>query len=70
VYIQVKDTAGLGRYGLSKNGFMQFEPVTVVYVTFDNRQCEKTLKEEDFEVMTVNQFMKPNVGINGKCGAK
>jgi hypothetical protein len=49
---------------------MQFEPVTVVYVTFDNRQCEKTLKEEDFEVMTVNQFMKPNVGINGKCGAK
>jgi beta-mannosidase len=70
VYIQLKDSANIDRYELSKNGFMQLEPINVVHMTFENNLCGVELKETDFEMMTVNQFMVTRNGKGGTCGSK
>jgi beta-mannosidase len=70
VYLQLKDSANIERYELSKNGFMQLEPINVVHMQFDNSGCGVELQATDFEVMTVNQFMVKRNGKGGTCGAK
>lgn len=45
------------KYKLSKNGFMQFEPIQVVDVTFENPGCTQEVKVEHFKVFTLNKFL-------------
>lgn len=45
------------KYQLSKNGFMQFEPIQVVQVTFLNPSCEQVVNVSNFTVKTLNQFL-------------
>lgn len=45
------------KYQLSRNGFIQLEPIQVIQVTFRNPNCNSTVTEADFETKTLNQFM-------------
>lgn len=45
------------KYRLSKNGFMQVEPIQVVQVTFKNPDCEETVNVDNFNFKTLNQFL-------------
>lgn len=45
------------KYRLSKNGFMQFEPIQIVQVTFYNPNCEHTVSVGNFLIKTLNQFL-------------
>jgi beta-mannosidase len=47
----------IDKHQVSKNGFMQFEPVQVLQVTFPNPQCQQTVTTTNFEVKTLNQFL-------------
>lgn len=44
-------------YRLSKNGFIQLEPIQVVQVTFQNPSCENVITADNFVVKTLNQFL-------------
>lgn len=45
------------KYKLSKNGFMQFDPIQVVEVTFENPGCVQEIKVEHFKAYTLNKFL-------------
>lgn len=45
------------KYKLSKNGFMQFEPIQVVEVTFENPGCAQEIKIEHFKTFTLNKYL-------------
>lgn len=45
------------KYKLSKNGFMQFEPIQVVEVTFENPGCAQEIKVEHFRAYTLNKYL-------------
>lgn len=45
------------KYRLSKNGFMQFEPIQVVQVTFQNPDCQYNITTGNFLIKTLNQFL-------------
>lgn len=45
------------KYRLSKNGFMQFEPIQIVEVTFVNPSCQQTINVNNFKFKTLNQFL-------------
>jgi beta-mannosidase len=45
------------KYRLSKNGFMQFEPIQVVQVTFKNPDCLQVVDVADFTTKTLNTFL-------------
>lgn len=45
------------KYKLSKNGFMQFEPIQVVDVTFENPGCAQEIKVEHFKAFTLNKYL-------------
>ncbi|CRL07018.1 CLUMA_CG019973, isoform A [Clunio marinus] len=45
------------RYRMSKNGFMQFEPIQVLQVNIKNPNCEYKFGVENFKVTTLNQFL-------------
>lgn len=47
----------IDQYQLSNNGFMQFEPMQVLTVTFPNPRCQQTITESNFVVKTLNQFL-------------
>lgn len=56
IYIQINHPE-LQYYTLSKNGFMQNEPIQVVYLAFENPGCSINLQDEHFSVSTLNEFM-------------
>lgn len=45
------------KYRLSKNGFMQFEPIQVVQVNFKNPDCKQSVTVENFSFKTLNKFL-------------
>ena len=45
------------KYRLSKNGFMQFEPIDIVEVTFDNPSCGQKVNVDNFKIHSLNQFL-------------
>lgn len=49
--------AVIKKYRLSKNGFMQFEPIQVVQVTFLNPNCEETVDVGNFSFKTLNKYL-------------
>ena len=46
------------KYRLSKNGFMQFEPIQIVEITFTNPSCLQTITVDNFTFKTLNKFLK------------
>lgn len=56
IYIQINHPE-LQYYTLSKNGFMQNEPIQVVYLAFENPGCSINLQDGHFSVSTLNEFM-------------
>lgn len=49
--------AELDKYQVSKNGFMQFEPIQTLHVSFVNEDCQQTVTESNFAVKTLNRFL-------------
>lgn len=45
------------RYKLSENGYMQTDPVHVVYAVIESTTCIRLWRKAYFNIMTVNQFM-------------
>lgn len=45
------------KYRFSKNGFMQFEPIQIIQVTFNNPNCTHELSVANFTVKTLNKFI-------------
>lgn len=45
------------KYRMSKNGFMQFEPIQVVQATLQNPECQFNVTIEHFVVKTLNKFL-------------
>lgn len=45
------------KYRLSRNGFMQFEPIQVVQVTFTNPNCEQLVEVGNFSAKTLNKYL-------------
>lgn len=45
-------------YQLSNNGFLQFDPIQTIHLTFENPNCNIDVKNSDFIVNTLNSFLK------------
>lgn len=45
------------KYRLSRNGFMQFEPMQVVQATFLNPNCEEKVDVGNFSAYTLNKYL-------------
>lgn len=45
------------KYRLSKNGFMQFEPIQVLQATLQNPDCRSNVTIDHFTVTTLNKFL-------------
>lgn len=45
------------KYRLSRNGFMQFEPIQIVQITFKNPNCSQNVTVENFSFQTLNKFI-------------
>lgn len=56
VYIQLHHPQ-IENYNLSKNGFIQIEPIENVNITITNPDCSVPVKPEHFRIQTVNDFM-------------
>lgn len=48
--------ANITRYKLSNNGFMMLVPTMMVHLEFQSGEC-MDVKEGDFKVTTLNQYM-------------
>lgn len=59
VYIQLNNK-NIPRYVFSKNGFMQVTPKETVSVSFKNLNCTAMITEDDFKIITVNEFFPQN----------
>lgn len=51
------DHENIKKHQLSKNGFMQFEPIQVVQVTFVNPDCREVITASNFVIKTLNEFL-------------
>ncbi|CAO1424510.1 unnamed protein product [Diamesa serratosioi] len=56
IYIELRNL-DIPKYRLSKNGFMQLEPIQTLQVTFDNPKCQFNVTASDFNVQTLNKFV-------------
>lgn len=56
IYIELRNL-DIPKYRLSKNGFMQLEPIQTLQVTFDNPKCQFNVTTSDFFVKTLNKFV-------------
>lgn len=56
LYIQLHHPE-IEKYHLSKNGFIQVDPVEYVNVTITNPNCSAVVQEEHFKIQTVNDHM-------------
>lgn len=45
------------KYRLDRNGYMQFDPIQVLQVTFKNPDCQQNVTAANFIVKTLNQFL-------------
>lgn len=45
------------KFRLSRNGFMQIEPIQIVEVTFTNPSCLEVVNASNFQFKTLNQFL-------------
>lgn len=45
------------KFRLSKNGFMQFDPIQIVEVTFTNPSCQQKVDVSNFKFKTFNEFL-------------
>lgn len=58
IYMSISlEHESITKYKLSKNGFMQFEPIQVVDVTFENPNCAQEIKIEHFKAFTLNKYL-------------
>lgn len=55
LYLELLNT-NITRYKLSNNGFMMLVPTKMVHLEFYSDEC-MDVKENDFKVITVNQYM-------------
>lgn len=56
VYVQVKHQ-NIDTYQLSKNGYIQINPVENFTITFLDSDCTLTFEEENIHVLSVNEFV-------------
>lgn len=45
------------KYRLSRNGFMQLQPIETVEATFNNPACLQTVDVNNFKIHSLNQFL-------------
>lgn len=56
IHIELRHS-DIPKYRLSKNGFMQLEPIQTFQVTFDNPKCQFNITSSDFIVNSLNKFV-------------
>lgn len=56
VYVQIKHHQ-IESYELSKNGFIQLNPVDNTTILFQNRNCAMAISNDNVNILTVNQFI-------------
>lgn len=58
LFISIVFTHGeIKKYRLSRNGFMQLNPIEAVELTFENPSCLQTVDASNFEIHSLNQFL-------------
>ncbi|GAB0088016.1 hypothetical protein DMENIID0001_023910 [Sergentomyia squamirostris] len=57
VYLQINNSA-IESYTLSKNGYIQLEPIQMIRLEFENDNCETVLPRRDIRILTINDFLK------------
>lgn len=55
VYVEIANL-DVKRYKLSKNGFLQLSPITVVHLEFESNACIQ-ISKKDIKILTMNDFM-------------
>lgn len=55
VYIEITNL-DIRNYKLSKNGFLQLSPITVVHLEFESENCIE-INKKDVKILTINEFM-------------
>ncbi|XP_059621237.1 beta-mannosidase [Phlebotomus argentipes] len=57
VYIQINNP-DIKSYSLSKNGYIQLEPIHMIRLEFANENCATTLQKRDIRILTINDYLK------------
>ncbi|XP_055677414.1 beta-mannosidase [Lutzomyia longipalpis] len=57
VYLQIYNSE-IPRYTLSKNGYIQLEPVQMIRLEFENDNCYTQLVKNDVRILTINDYLK------------
>uniref|UniRef100_A0A1L8DQR0 beta-mannosidase n=1 Tax=Nyssomyia neivai TaxID=330878 RepID=A0A1L8DQR0_9DIPT len=57
VYLQIYNPDIL-QYTLSKNGYLQLEPVQMIRLEFANENCSIQLMKRDIRILTLNDYLK------------
>lgn len=55
VYVEITNL-DVQKYKLSKNGFLQLSPMTVVHLEFESASCIQ-ISKNDVKILSVNDFM-------------
>lgn len=55
VYVEITNL-DVKKYKLSKNGFLQLSPITVVHLEFESESCVQ-ISKTDVKILSINDFM-------------
>lgn len=57
VYLQIYNSR-IQTYTLSKNGYIQLEPIQMIRLEFENENCATLLQKSDIRILTINDYLK------------